>query len=115
MKNGTFIFSLFLLLLSFIPEANSKFVQEKKTETSLQHEATVSLKLVQVFVTDKDGNPVMDLKKSDFELYEDGKLRTITSWSIEYSPAKKNKERMFFSWSCRCLYCCLTAIIWNSA
>ncbi|GAH58594.1 unnamed protein product, partial [marine sediment metagenome] len=78
MKRAFILLLLFLLFHSFGPGVNSKFAQEKKTKTPLQHEVTVVLKLIQVFVTDKDGNPFTDLKKSDFELYEDGKPRTIT-------------------------------------
>lgn len=36
----------------------------------LQHEVTVTIKLIQVYVTDKEGNSVTDLEKSDFELFD---------------------------------------------
>jgi VWFA-related protein len=36
---------------------------------------------VDVFVTDRDGNPVRDLRLDDFELLEDGRPQTITSFS----------------------------------
>lgn len=91
-KKGTFVFSLFWLLLCFTPKADSNFTQEKKPETLLQHEAKVFLKLVQVFVTDKDGNPVTDLKRSDFELLEDGKPRKITDFEVHAVP--QPEERM---------------------
>jgi len=43
----------------------------------------VSVTLVQVdaVVTDRQGRPVRDLKKDDFELFEDGKVREITHFS----------------------------------
>lgn len=46
----------------------------------IQHEVTVTLKLVQVYVTDRDGKPIKDLNISDFELYEDGKRKEITEF-----------------------------------
>ena len=49
-------------------------------QETLQHEVSVILKLVQVYVTDKDGNPVTDLEKSDFVLYDKGKLQTVTDF-----------------------------------
>lgn len=64
-----------LLISSWVLCAVFGFAQQP-----LEHEVTVTLKLVQIFVTDKDGNPVKDLEISDFELYEDGKLKTITDF-----------------------------------
>ena len=40
----------------------------------------VNLKLIQVFVTDKDGNPILDLTKSDFILRDNGKVQNITDF-----------------------------------
>ena len=40
--------------------------------------AQVEAVQVDVFVTDRDGNPVRDLRLEDFELLEDGKPQTIT-------------------------------------
>lgn len=44
----------------------------------------ISVTLVQVdaVVTDKQGNPVTDLKSSDFEVYEDGRKQHITNFSF---------------------------------
>src|SRR4030042_2189020 len=52
----------------------------QKNQESLQHEVTVTLKLIQVFVTDKDGKPVTGLGKTDFELWDNGELKTITDF-----------------------------------
>ena len=41
---------------------------------------------VDAFVTDRDGNPVRDLRLEDFELLEDGKPQTITSFSEVIVP-----------------------------
>jgi hypothetical protein len=59
-------------------DLNSQARQAK--ETALQHEVTVTLKLIQAYVIDKQGNPVIDLTPSDFELYDNGKLKQITDF-----------------------------------
>ena len=51
-----------------------------KAGASIQHEVTVTLKLIQVFVTDAKGRPAMDLEKSDFVLTDNGKPQTITDF-----------------------------------
>lgn len=48
--------------------------------------AQVEAVQVDVFVTDRDGNPVRDLRLEDFELLEDGKPQTITSFSEVIIP-----------------------------
>ena len=52
----------------------------KAPEAPLQHEVTVTLKLIQVFVTDADGKPAIDLERSDFILTDNGKPQTITDF-----------------------------------
>jgi VWFA-related protein len=60
---------------------------QKKTnpdQDALQHEVTVTVKLVQVYVTDPKGNPSRDLEMSDFVLYDNGKLQTITGFEKHF-------------------------------
>ena len=52
----------------------------KKQADPIQHEVTVTLKLVQVYVTDREGKPVPDLLAADFDLFDDGKPMTITEF-----------------------------------
>jgi VWFA-related protein len=55
--------------------------QEPQTLTKpLQYEVTVTLKLIQVCITDKKGRPVRDLTKTDFVLFDDGKPATLTEF-----------------------------------
>jgi len=62
LKRGMFRSCAFLLaFVSLYPSVLAQAPQEE-----LQHEVTVTLKLIQVFVTDKKGNPVKDLTKEDF-------------------------------------------------
>jgi VWFA-related protein len=72
-----------LLLTSFGPGRGLEADQAKSKsnpEPALQHEVTVSLKLIQVFVTDATGKPALDLEKSDFVLYDNGMPQTITDF-----------------------------------
>jgi len=50
------------------------------SQQSLQHDVSVTLKLLQVYVTDKQGKAVKDLVKEDFEIWGDGKIQKITEF-----------------------------------
>ena len=65
--------------------------QQKVPPKILQHEATVTLKLVQVYVTDKQGSPAVDLAKEDFAIYDNGERKTITEFEkhILFLPSAK--------------------------
>ncbi len=87
---------ILLLVFLFQPglhRLNSESVQAKKAQKAFQHEVVVTLKLVQVHVTDKEGNPVTDLTKDDFILYDNKKLQTITDFEkhILAAPEKPIK------------------------
>ena len=62
-----------LLIISFVlsnaQESKSESSQAQKTQ-ELKHEVSVTLKLIQVFVTDKDGNPVTGLKPENFVVFD---------------------------------------------
>lgn len=66
--------------------------QEGKNETKLQHEVTVTLKLVQVYVTDKKGNPVLDLTKDDFLVFDKGQKQTLTEFEKHVISLPSPKE-----------------------
>ena len=105
-------FVLFILLLAFsvqpnLSSLNSNLIQAKKGQEELKHEVVVVLKLVQVHISDKKGNSVTDLEKSDFILYDNGKLQTVTDFErhilakpeqevevSELAPPKKAPSRM---------------------
>ena len=46
----------------------------------LQHDVTVTLKLIQVMVTDKEGNPVTDLRQDDFRLFDNGLEQALSEF-----------------------------------
>ena len=91
-----------ILLLAFLFQPglhrlNSESVQVKKGQKAFQYEVVVTLKLVQVHVTDKEGNPVTDLTKDDFILYDNGKLQAITDFekhilAVPEKPIKPKKK-----------------------
>ncbi len=45
-----------------------------------QHEVTVTLKLVHVFLTDRKGNPVVDQGLEDFVVYDNGEKQVVTDF-----------------------------------
>jgi VWFA-related protein len=57
---------------------------QQKTINEKDDVVKISVTLVQVdaVVTDKDGKPVVDLQKDDFDIYEDGKRQLITNFSF---------------------------------
>jgi len=87
---STFLFSQFI----FVESLQSKTKNSKIKQETQQYEVTVTLKLIQVYVTDKKGNSVTDLKKSDFVLYDNGKLKKITDFEkhILSMPGIKAQE-----------------------
>ncbi len=59
---------------------SSAQVKAKAPGVPLQHEVTVTLKLIQVFVTDANGKPALDLERSDFVITDNGRPQTITDF-----------------------------------
>ncbi|HEY7214665.1 MAG TPA: VWA domain-containing protein [Thermoanaerobaculia bacterium] len=56
-------------------------------EESFTEAIEVSVVNLDVFVTDKKGQPLAGLKREDFEIYEDGKPVEITNFYAESGPA----------------------------
>jgi VWFA-related protein len=67
------------LLLRSSPAQQSE-PRQAKGRARLQHEVTVALKLVQVYVTDKKGSPIPDLRKDEFVLIDNKEEKTITEF-----------------------------------
>ncbi|MGD9347841.1 MAG: VWA domain-containing protein, partial [Candidatus Aminicenantes bacterium] len=69
---------------------------EKGSQEQEQHEVTVTLKLIQIYVTDKDGKPAMDLELKDFELFDNGERKDLTEfekYTLTLLPKEKEKEK----------------------
>jgi VWFA-related protein len=64
----------------------------QQQQTQLKHEVRVTLKLVQVYVTDKKGNPVLDLSKDDFVVYDEGQKQTLTEFEKHVLRLPGEKE-----------------------
>jgi len=83
-KTREFAFFLFFagLCLPSGPSSQSGSLSQEavRPRKPLQHEVTVTLKLIQVYVTDKKGNPVRNLTKDDFVLTDDGKEQKLTEF-----------------------------------
>ncbi|MCJ7582555.1 MAG: VWA domain-containing protein, partial [Candidatus Aminicenantes bacterium] len=73
-------YSIYLILLVLGLSLFAQEIQEEKNQKTLQYEVAVTLKLIQVYVTDKEGNPVTDLKKEDFILWDNEKQQKITDF-----------------------------------
>jgi VWFA-related protein len=52
-------------------------------DTGTTFKVRVNLVQVRVVVRDKNGNPVPDLQREDFELYDDNKLQSVSTFDIE--------------------------------
>jgi VWFA-related protein len=77
LSGAVFVLAIGVLSVSVRTGADGQEPQEK---AEIRHEVTVTLKLVQVFVVDKKGNPVLDLGKDDFRVLDNGKQQIITEF-----------------------------------
>ena len=89
MKKNTFTFFMALFFLFCLLHG---FQRQKKAQKPLEHEVLVELVVVEVFVTDKEGNFVDNLTKENFEIYEDGKKVEIYYFDIEKPKKEIIKE-----------------------
>lgn len=92
-KSIILILVVFFLLFCFLPG----FQKKQKPSEQLKHDVTVELVVVEVFVTDKEGNFVPALTKDDFEIYEDGKRVDIQYFQVvtpetEFLPEEVSEE-----------------------
>ena len=70
----------FGLLLAFSFSPAGPRPQAEQDQPKLQYEVSVILKLVQVRVTDKKGQPVRDLTKEDFAVTDNGQAVNLTAF-----------------------------------
>ena len=75
--------SFFALVVVFFAVLQS--IAQTKPE---DQEIKVETDLIEVpfVVTDKTGKPILNLKKSNFLVYEDGKLQELTDFSATSAP-----------------------------
>jgi len=71
---------LIVLKAAISPGVLIPSAQENQDKSELQVEVVVTLKLVQVFIVDKKGNPVPDLGKEDFIIRDNGRVQVISEF-----------------------------------
>jgi len=86
----TFVALSILISMSLNSEDFSFRPQQEQTQ--LRHEVKVTLKLIQVYITDKKGNPVLDLTKDDFLVFDEGQKQTLTEFERHVIPLPSPKE-----------------------
>jgi VWFA-related protein len=70
-------------LLSGIPGAAAQDTRQPPVQKPPAFRATIALVPIDVTVTNRDGNPVLDLKQEDFTVLEDGVPQQIRHFSLE--------------------------------
>ena len=75
-----FILVGILIIALSSPPAPGNDEGQARTEGQLQHEVSVTRKLIHVIVTDRDGKPVTDLRKDEFVLFDNGKQMTLSEF-----------------------------------
>ena len=82
-----FIMCTFIFLLNGLGQAQTN-------QEGLSYEVDVDAQLIPIFAVDKDGNPVYDLNPEEFELYIDGKLTEIISFTYyQIETSEKIEEQ----------------------
>jgi VWFA-related protein len=71
---------LFLGIILAGPLCDLPAQEKAEQPASLQYEVSVILKLIHVYVTDKNGKPVVDLTKDDFVMTDNGQPVTLTDF-----------------------------------
>ncbi len=89
-RNTKFLFLIgfFLFFLTSIRNFARTTAQEQVlSQKPLKHEVSVALKLIHVYVSDRNGRPVRGLQREDFVLRDDGIVREVTDFE-EHVPAE---------------------------
>jgi len=86
------VLAVCLGLFVLFPIKNISVAQDTNQEKKLQYEVQVTLKLLQVYVTDKKGDPVVDLARDDFLVFDEGKPQKITEFEKHVLAAPPSKE-----------------------
>lgn len=78
------------------PQEAAKAIPDTKTEVSTKDTDTtfrvrVNLVQVRVVVRDSNGTLVGNLKREDFQLYDQGKLQPITTFALETSQSRRER------------------------
>ena len=88
-----FAAAFLLILLSFLSSLSTE-AQAQKERIQLQHEVKVTLKLIQVYVTDKKGNPILDLGKNHFVVFDNGQKQSLTEFERHVLSLPSGKKEV---------------------
>lgn len=80
------LIKVFLMLILSVSLTLSLFAQDKKADEDDVLRIDTQIVDVPFVVTDKAGNPLLNLKQSNFIVYEDGKKQEITDFSATAAP-----------------------------
>jgi VWFA-related protein len=79
-----------------LPDQQAKTTELKPELSSKDTETTFKLRVnlvqVKVVVRDQKGELVKDLKKEDFQVYDQGKLQAITTFGVETAETRKKRR-----------------------
>jgi VWFA-related protein len=76
------------------PGPDASEVTSKETQPSFRLQTERNLVTVRVTVRDSKGQPVGNLQKEDFNLFDQGKLQTVTHFTVEsMAPPKASPEK----------------------
>jgi VWFA-related protein len=85
--------ALFLLLAGTVLTAGQS--AQPSAPQAPTFKAQVEYVEVDALVTDQQGNFVRDLKKEDFQVFEDGKLQTISTFTLVDIPIERSERPLF--------------------
>ena len=75
---------MFLLIFSISLFAQNKITnRESSPQTQPTYRLPIGVVIVDATVTDEKGNPITDLKREDFKVYEDNKVQSIQTFIVE--------------------------------
>ena len=83
---------VFFFLAGFYVGVDLAAPEAQRQQTQLKHEVKVTLKLIQVYVTDKKGHPILDLTKDDFIVLDEGQKQTLTEFERHVLALPSEKE-----------------------
>jgi VWFA-related protein len=87
-----FFAAILLGLVPLLPGSADTGQDNLLIQKSIQHESTVILKLVQVYVTGRSGKPVTDLEIADFVLHDNGTEKKISDFERHILPIKRRES-----------------------
>jgi VWFA-related protein len=92
MKKGDNVIAAVFLSGILLAGSGFSLISQDVPQPKLQYDVRVVLKLVQVSVLDKDGNPVTDLTKADFDVTDNGKAVVIDQFERRVAGAPESPD-----------------------